>query len=176
MKAYIIFMLILAVSFCLIGCQISDKKAKVMLIKPIESKPKDFVLIGDREYQAEFTAALAKYGFNLKPISIRQSVTELQSPKKIVKYKEVGTRFAIDLTVKHDYMYTCVFSSNHIVDVTMSIIDIEENNTVLIIKQKAPDGECPPLTPAWELLAAEFANVWGVKEGSTPASLASPKH
>ena len=174
MKVHTIFRLVLVASFCLTGCQISDKKAKVMLIKPIESKPKDFVLLGDREYQAEFTAALAQYGFNLKPISIRQSATELQSPEKIVEYKEAGTRFAIDLTVRHNYMMDCVFSDNHLVDVTMSIIDIEENNTVLIIKQSAPDGVCPPLTPAWDLLAAELANIWGVKDKSIPDSITSP--
>ncbi len=162
MKVHPTYILVLVASFCLTGCNITDKKAKVMLIKSIESKPKDFILIGDREYQAELTAALAQYGFNLKPISIRQSATELQSPEKIVEYKEAGTRFAIDLTVRHNYMVTCVFSDNHEVQVTMSIIDIEENNTVLIIKQNAPDGVCPPLTPVWDLLATELAKCWGI--------------
>ena len=166
MKIHTVFILVFGALLCLTGCQISDKKAKVMLIKQIESKPKDFVLLGDREYQAEFTAALAQYGFNLKPISIRHSVTELQSPEKIVDYKEAGTRYSIELTVRHNYMKDCVFSDNHIVDVTMSIIDIEENNTVMIIKQSAPNGDCPPLTPVWDLLAAELASIWGVKDKS----------
>ncbi len=73
-------------------------------------------------------------------------------------------------------MMDCVFSDNHVVDVTMSIIDIEENNTVLIIKQSAPDGVCPPLTPVWDLLAPELASNWGVKDKSIPASITSPKH
>ncbi len=58
----------------------------------------------------------------------------------------------------------------------MSIIDILENETVLIIKQNGPDGECPPLTPVWDLLAAELAKVWGVKEKYISDSLTSPKH
>ncbi len=161
----------------LAGCRISDKDAEVLMVKHIDVKPKDFVLVGDRNYQAEFTASLAKYGFNLKPISIRYSSTELKSPTKIIEYEEIGTRYAIDLVVRHNYLsQDCVFSDNHGVDVIMSIIDILENETVLIIKQNGPDGECPPLTPVWDLLAAELAKVWGVKEKYISDSLTSPKH
>lgn len=42
----------------------------------------------------------------------------------------------------------------------MSIVDIGTNETLAIIKQVAPDGPCPPLTPVWTLLAQELARVW----------------
>jgi len=143
------------------GCQISDKRAKVSFINPVDSRIRDFILIGDKEYQGELTVALAGQGFNLKPISLRQSVKEVERPWRMVEYEEAGSRYAIQLVVvKHDYLMECVFSDNHMVEVTMSVIDIRENNTLLVIKQYGPDGECPPLTPVWELLAIELKKNW----------------
>ena len=83
-----------------------------------------------------------------------------EGPTKIVKYKESGSRYGIKFAIRHDYASHCVFSSGHLVDVTMSIIDIAQNETLLVIKQVGPDRECPPLTPVWELLAQELASAW----------------
>jgi len=63
----------------------------------------------------------------------------------MVEYGEAGTRYAIKLSVLHDYLYTCAFSRYHIIDVTMSTIDMSQNETLLVIQQRGPDGECPLL-------------------------------
>ena len=139
------------------GCQLSNlpPKTTILLNYPLQST--EFIFIGGDEYEAEITIALAEEKIKLRPIAIRKNVKELESPERMVEYKEAGSRYALKISVVHNYAWTCVFSSNHIVDATMSVIDLAENDTVLIIQQKGPDGECPPLTPVWKLLAQELS-------------------
>jgi hypothetical protein len=81
----------------------------------------------------------------------------MESPTRLVKYKEAGYRYALKFSVRHNYQKICVFSGNHFVDVTMSVVDIENNDTLMVIRQHGALGECPPMNPVWDLLAKELA-------------------
>ncbi len=148
---------VVAICALVLGCQISDSGAKVTKIGERGALPKKFIIIGDTEFEGELTASCAERGVQIKPLSTRQKVTEIESPGRIVEYKEAGYRYALKLNVRHDTGKVCVFSGNHFVDVTMAVIDIETNESLLIIRQSGPLGACPPLKPVWDLLADALA-------------------
>ena len=77
-----------------------------------------------------------------------------------MKFNEAGYRYALLLEISNDNGDVCVFSSGHIVHVTMSVIDIASNETLAIIKQEGPNRKCPPLTPVWTLLAQDLSKAW----------------
>ena len=147
-------------SFALAGCQIADIRSQALVMGNLSDKPRQFILLGAGAYEGDFTVALFQEGFKVKPIAITQTVTELETPTKLVEYKKAGYRYALKLSVSHDYGYACVFSRGHRVNVTMSVIDIGTNETLAIVKQTGPDQECPPLTPVWPLLARELSKMW----------------
>jgi hypothetical protein len=155
MKYIILIIMVLLTN----GCQTVDSKPKTVIMNTNVEKPKQFVLLGAGEYEEDITLALFKEGFKVKPIAITSEVTELETPTKIIKYKQAGYKYALKTTFKDGSM-TCVFSDGHILTVTMSVIDLESNETLAIIKQEGPNKECPPLTPVWPLLAKELSNAW----------------
>jgi hypothetical protein len=112
------------------------------------------------DYEGALTFSLIEQGFKVVPFAARQDVTELENPTRVVEYKEAGSRYALKASITHNYHERCFFSGGHVVDVTLSVVDIETNETLAVIKQIGPDGPCPPLTPVWELLAKEVSRVW----------------
>lgn len=150
------------VSFLIAGCQIrvSDVKPEAVILEKLSDKPKNFILLGAGTYDGDLTLALAKEGFKVKPISVIENVTELQTSTRLVEYKRAGFKYALKLVITDDPSVTCFFSSGHKVDVVMSVIDIDANETLAVIKQTGPNRECPPLTPVWSLLAEDLASSW----------------
>lgn len=144
----------------LAGCTLTDEKAQSLMVSPVNEKPRQFILLDAREYEGELAFALVERGFTVKPIAIRQGVTELEGSNRLVEYREAGFRYALKVSVVHEAEMKCVLSGSHRVSATISIIDIATNSTLAIIKQVGPDGRCPPLTPVWSLLAQELARVW----------------
>jgi hypothetical protein len=144
----------------LAGCQITDKRAESFVVSDVASKPKKFILLGAGEYEGELTLALVQNGFSVKPIAVTRGVTELETPKRLVEYKDAGYQFALKLAITHDRLWGCAFSGAHRVSATMSVIDLASNETLAVVKQVGPDGSCPPLSPVWPLLAKELARVW----------------
>ena len=140
----------------LAGCQVSDSHAKVTALGEAGLGVSEFVLMGDREIEAELTAACAERGITIRPIAVRQLVTEKETPDRQVAYNELGARFVLKIGLRHNYSRVCVLSGNHFVDATVTVIDSQKNETRLIIRQEGPLGECPPLTPVWELIADEL--------------------
>jgi hypothetical protein len=156
MRALLFFVISLAVA----SCQISDRRGQSLVMGQMGEKPTQFILLGAGPYEGDLTVALFQEGFKVKPIAVTQTVTEIESQTKLVEYKEAGYRYALKVYISHQYMWTCAFSTGHMVDVTMSVIDIRDNETLAIIKQRGPDGECPPLTPVWVLLARDLSKAW----------------
>lgn len=141
------------------GCvTITDKPARVTSMASLSGMPREFVLFGDMDYKDDLTIACAERGIRIRPITIRRNVTERESNTRTVNYDEPGLRYALNLAVRHHYDKVCYFSDGHVVDVSLSVIDIASNETVMIIRQKGPDRECPPVTPVWDLLAKELSN------------------
>ncbi|MBI4380082.1 MAG: hypothetical protein HY574_02645 [candidate division NC10 bacterium] len=137
-----------------------DKSAQVTLLRQDAPKTREFILLGAGPYEGELAAALVSQGFKVRPIAIRQSVSELENPERLVQYREAGYRYALKLNILHDYAWACSFSGGHRVQVTMSVIDISTNETLALFRQIGPDRECPPLTPVWPLLAKELDKSW----------------
>jgi hypothetical protein len=142
----------------LTSCSVTDSPAKSLVISSLRDKPRQFILLGAEQYDGALTFALVEHGFTVKPIAIRQGVAEIDA-NRVVEYREAGFRYALKLSVIHE-SWRCVFSGAHRVSTTMSVIDIATNETLAVIKQTGPDASCPPLTPAWDLLAQELARVW----------------
>ncbi len=151
-------LLAVAVLPVLTGCQITDSHAKSLVITSLKNNPRQFILLGAGQYDGELTFALVEHGFTVKPIAIRRDVAEIEA-NRIVEYREAGFRYALKLSLVHEGG-RCVFSGSHRVNAAMSVIDIATNETLAVIKQRGPDGSCPPLTPVWDLLAEELARVW----------------
>jgi hypothetical protein len=168
-----VMLIILPLFFTLSGCTMSNLPAQIDYLRNILPQTREFILLGADQYEGEFTAVLASEKIKVKPIAFRQKVTEIDSPGRIVEYREAGYRYAIKLDMFHDYLYRCVFGGGHMVNVTMSIIDISQNENILIIRQKGPDRECPPLDPVWVLLARELAKALG--SGNVPPPPTSPR-
>ena len=141
-----------------IGCMVSDQKPETIVTRQLKDIPKKFILLGAGSDEGDLTFALMQHGITVKPIQVTQSVFEVESPARMVQYKEAGYRFALKLSINHNYSYVCLFSGGHIVDVTMAVIDVSTNETLAIIKQSGPNQKCPPLTPVWTLLATELAD------------------
>lgn len=148
------------VTLLLVGCQLTDKRAQSLVIGSPTDKARQFILLGAGKYEGDLTFALIEQGFSVKPIAVTQGVTELETSSRMVEYKKAGYRYALKISMTHDYAWPCAFSGAHRVNVTMSVIDIETNETLAIVRQVGPDGSCPPLTPVWPLLAKELARVW----------------
>jgi hypothetical protein len=145
--------------FILVGCKVADSIPKTIVTKSINSKPNQFILLCDSAYEGDLSMALMENGFTVKPIPLTQAVVELETPTKIIKYNEAGYRYALKISIRHNYRDFCVFSGGHLVDVTMTVIDISSNETLAIIQQNGPDRKCPPLTPVWTLLAKELKRI-----------------
>jgi len=69
--------------FAFAGCQLTDSAPKVSYVGEKRKLPRSFIILGDTEFEGEFTAACADYGINIKPIALRQSVAELESPTRL---------------------------------------------------------------------------------------------
>ena len=132
------------------GCKVSDSSVKAtVLAQPMAID--SFVLMDDSSYFGRFAAALAKEGFALRPITTTAIRTEQFDPTVRRKFQEPGTRFA--LRVELIFAGMCVFSNSRGYDGTLTVIDLQENKTLLVLEVTGPDGECPPLTPIWDLFA-----------------------
>ena len=154
-------LLLLAFSVALSGCfHISDRPPQTVMVRNLSDSPKQFILLGVGQYEGELTFSLIKQGFKIVPFAARGDVTEVESPTRLIEYKQAGFKYALKASIAHEYGSKCVFSGGHVVNVTLSVVDIETNEVLAIIKQTGPDGPCPPLTPVWELLANELARVW----------------
>jgi len=153
-------LLSLLFALLLVGCQVTDKRSQSLVIGSPTDKPKQFILLGAGRYEGDLTFALIEQGFSVKPIAVTQGVTELETPTRMVEYKKAGYRYALKISMTHDYAWRCAFSGAHRVNATLSVIDIDKNETLAILRQVGPDGSCPPLTPVWPLLAKELARVW----------------
>lgn len=150
------------------GCTVTDQRADVYINPELSDRPTKFVVFNAGLYEGELMLALAKSGFQVKPIAIQGIVTEQETPNKIVEYKKAGYRFGIKLAVVDDFRNKCVFSGSHVLNVTMSVIDISTDDTIAIIRQVGPNGDCPPLTPVWTLLAQDLANTWKPPQPTQP--------
>ncbi len=155
--------LLAAMSLNFGGCQTIDNKADTVVMSGAAGRQKQFILLGDGQHDADFTIALFKEGFKVRPIAITQKVTELVSPNKIVEYKQAGFRYALNLKMERTSMGCSDREDHPFYKVTMSVIDIDTNEIIEIITQDGPDGDCngfAKLTSVWTLLAKELARTW----------------
>jgi len=150
----------LAIAIFALGCQVADKKPESYVVQDVQDKPDKFILLGAGKYEGKLSFALVKQGFDVKPIAVTQEVVDLDESNRLVKYREAGYRYGLKVDLAHDRTWGCAFSSSHRVDVTMSVIDVQNNDTLAIVHQVGPDGPCPPLTPVWTLLAEELHRIW----------------
>jgi len=149
--------LLVFTSLFLTSCIINDQKPRITKIKLPAQPIKSFILIGDDEYAPDMTVACAHYGLQIRPMAFQYSVVQKQSSSRTIKYNEAGDRYALKMTVRREKEGKCVFSDGRWVLVTVAVVDLETNETLLVITQEGPTRECPPLTPVWDLLAKLIA-------------------
>lgn len=135
----------------LTGCKVADSKVKSTVIER-PSSVKSFILMDDSGYFGQFAAALAKEGFTLRPVATQAIRNEQASPTVRRTFGEAGDRYALRVDLRPTNM-TCVFSSNRLYNGTLTVLDLQENTTLMVFEAEGPDGECPPLTPIWDLFA-----------------------
>lgn len=140
------------------GCQFADYHPDTYVAPGLNVHPDKFVLLNAGRYQGELTLQLAKQGFQVKPIAIKSDVTSAIDDKTVVQYREAGYRYGLRIDTVGVPGKICAFSGAGFVDATMTVIDIANNDTVAVIKQSGPTGDCPPLTPVWPLLAKDLAD------------------
>jgi hypothetical protein len=156
--------ILLMISLVFAGCQLADLRPETVVMTTMAGKPKEFILLGAGRYEGDLTVALFREDFKVKPIAVTQKVTELESPTRLLEYKEAGGRYALRLSIARDLLGEWnsqpVSCNSHWVIVTMTVIDIQTNDTLAIVKQTGPDRECHSLTPVWPLLAKELSKMW----------------
>jgi hypothetical protein len=150
--------LFIALCTLISGCQVSDSKVNSTVLAPA-SAINSFILMDDTRYFGVFAAALAKEGFTLRPVATRavrseQSSTHSDQTSTSVRrtFGEAGDQYALRLDLQATNQ-TCVFSSSRGIRGTLTVLDLEANTTLMVLEAEGPDGECPPLTPIWDLFA-----------------------
>lgn len=161
------------------GCiQTSDKVAETIVINPHNAKVDEFVFLNNTYINSDLTICLAQFGYDILPF-LNTSYVEKQhdvsygeshsttDASGAAQYSESTKEYIhsfkdkyglhIDIKVRPE---VCLFSANRFLLVTMTVIDLQENKNIMIIKQIGPNGECPPLTPVWNLVAQEFDSRW----------------
>lgn len=153
-----IVLAVVAAAVLCAGCQVTDYRPETYVTPGLNAHPDKFVLLNAGKYQGELTLQLAKQGFQVKPIAIEGSVASALDDRTVVQYREAGYRYGLRVDTVGVPGKICAFSGAAFVDATVTVIDIANNDTVAVIKQSGPAGDCPPLTPVWPLLAKDLAD------------------
>ena len=155
-----IFLYGFLLSFFLSGC-ITTQSGKIestSFSKTSNSNGVELTFLTYSQYNSDMTIALAERGFVIKPITSQQEVTKKDIEGSEYKFDEASARYGIK--IEWDYKgVVCVFSSNIVLEWTISLIDIQTNSLINIFKQKAPDGKCPPLKPVFGTYADHISSL-----------------
>jgi hypothetical protein len=145
--------------FACTGCQVADWKPETFVKPGAVELPRKYVLFGAGRYDGELTLALAKAGFQIVPIAMREEVTDFRTSGIVSQYREAGYQFALRFNEVSDPNWGCVTAITTMVDATLEVIDISNNEILAIIKQKGPVSPCPPLQAIWPLLAKDLSEL-----------------
>lgn len=149
-----------SISWMLSGCvMLSSTPVSVNILSKIDKKEKVVTFLNNTPYVADMSIALAKNGFEVKPILAQQQITELQNPHQIKKYNEAAARWGISLQTQHSGM-KCAFTDFDIHHFTLILTDITNNKVILVLKQKGSDGPCTTVEPVFGTLAQSLAENW----------------
>jgi hypothetical protein len=75
-------------------------------------------------------------------------------------YRKGGFEYELQLSITHDEQSMCMLSDGHRVSVIMSVVQIDTNKTVLVLKHVGLDRDCPPWGSVWEPLAHDLRTAW----------------
>ena len=118
----------------------------------------ELIFLTYSKYNSDLTIALAGKGFIVKPLSSQQEVTTKDAEGSEYKFDEASAKYGIKIEWDYKGM-VCVFSSNVVLEWTITLINIETNSIINIFKQKAPNGKCPPLKPVYGTYAEHISSL-----------------
>lgn len=151
---------ILLVSVLLVGCSGATRgPVNVRKVAPIDLSSRTFVLLSQTEYLADLAAELGVHGFRVRPL-VRRGQGEVAvtgGGTGIALYE--GAKYGLQIDRRFDQ--ACAFTSSSIYAFTITIVDIESNEVVMVVRQTGADGPCTTVKPVWPTIAAAIAQNWG---------------
>jgi hypothetical protein len=136
------------------ACKVTDSNVQTTLISPPPSI-NSFILVGDNAYFGQLASAMGKQGFMLRPAARGASVRDSRKIDMEYTYTEAGDRYGIQLSLIPGRM-VCSWNDARFYRATLTLIDIQQNSTCLVLEVEGPDKACAPLSPVWDLLAIEL--------------------
>ena len=114
------------------------------------------VAIYDTPYLAEMTNALLNNGFVVTPIPTDVKINELQNGQLDGSI----TRWGISLQTKNHGDWVCVFTNSNILEFTLYVKDLSNNQIVMSLEQTGSDGPCSTIEPVFPTLASKLSERW----------------
>lgn len=142
-------------SLMLNGCMMSSSEVTVNKFVNNDLGIKK-VTVSDNSYIAEMNSALIKSGFYVTPMPTQKELIALQSGE----YDKEATRWIVKLETKSHGGYDCVTSNSNILDFTLILKDMTDNQIVMTLKQTGSDGPCGTIEPVFDTLAMKLSESW----------------
>lgn len=132
---------------------------QVNQISPIEPAVRELVLLSQTHYVGDLAAELAPYGFSLRPLVRRGhgDVAATGGGAELALFEDA--RYGVQIDQRFDQ--NCAFTPHSIYHFTFTIVDIERNEVVLVVRQTGADGACTTVRPIWPTVAQAIADHWG---------------
>jgi hypothetical protein len=137
---------------------LSRGPVNVSKVAPIEAESRSLVLLSQTPYLADLAAELGVYGFRVKPL-VRRGQGEVAATAGgggLAIYED--SKYGLQVDQRFDQ--ACAFTSSSIYAFTVSIIDIERNEVVMVVRQTGADGPCTTVKPVWPTIAKAIAENW----------------
>lgn len=124
----------------------------------INNKERILVLLSHSEHLTDLSLELAKYNMRIKPLA-----REARSKSAVVKGGMQNTSYEISkygIQIDKKFDQNCAFTPASIYAFTVTVIDIETNEILMVIRQTGADGPCTTVNPVWPTLANAIYENW----------------
>lgn len=125
-------------------------------ISPIDEADRQLVVLTPTPYIGELAAELGPYGFRVRP-QYRPGESEAAAATTTAAVVD-GARYGIQIEQKLES--ECAFTSSSIYAFVFTIVDIELNEVVMVVRQTGADGACTTVKPVWPSVAKAIADNW----------------
>src|SRR5690606_15440085 len=155
MRTIALFLLLAYVTAC---SSMVRGSVNVRHVAPINESDRQLVMLSQTSYTGDLAAELGPYGFRIRPL-VRQRESDVAMTDGGARVAaEEGVRYGLQIEQKLES--ECAFTSSSIYAFVITVIDIENNEVVMVVRQTGADGPCTTVKSVWPTVARAIAENW----------------
>lgn len=128
-------------------------------IAPIDEANRQLVVLTPTPYIGELAAELGPYGFRLRP-QYRPGEGEVAAMADTTARVAAGNGARYGIQIEQKLETECALTSSSIYAFVFTIVDIEQNEVVMVVRQTGADGPCTTVKSVWPTVAKAIAENW----------------